>query len=197
MFILFFGMNIAGFGAQQLLVFLLSISVAYSVLRMVFATIPTLNPRAQEFISLAVLFVIARTTASGQASFILGIGMALINIMFPQCADLSTSALYQMGFVVVGIVMILFSAVGLSGPIRLLLFGFGLFWALLPSSMSVFLGISMQSIQFCVYYWVLQMAMVLFLFNWIFQASAMDWMGGVVMGVTGGKLIDKDQDYDS
>lgn len=185
LFVIFFGLDIAAFGAQKLLIFLVSMSVSYSLLKLVFSSIPSLTDRAKEFIALAVLFVIARVTSTGGVSLVYGVGVALVSILFPNCSSLSSSALYQLGFVIVGIVMILFSAVGLSGPLRIVLFLFGLFWAMLPSIGSVLLGFSMESFQFCVYYWVLQLAMVLFLLNWVFQSLAMDWMGGLVMQVTG------------
>ncbi len=186
-FLIFFGLDIAAFGAQNLLIFLISLSVSYSILHQVFSSIPTLSDRAKEFITLAVLFVIARTTAVGQISLIYSIGVGLVYLLFPDCGAMSINPLYQMGFGVVGIVMMIFAAVGLSGMLRMLLLAFGLFWAFMPTFTSFLLGIPAQSFQFCVYYWVLQMAMVLFLFNWVFQSLAMDWMGGLVMQVTGGR----------
>jgi hypothetical protein len=183
-FLIFFGLDIAAFGAQNLLIFLLSLSITYSILQLVFGSIPTLSDRAKEFISLAVLFVIARTTVVGGVNIIYGVGVALLTVFFPNCAAMTATSMYQIGFVILGIVMILFASFGLSDWLRIALFGFGLFWALLPSFFRFLFGFETTSFQFCAYYWVLQMAMILFLINWILQTLAMDWMGGLVMQVT-------------
>ena len=180
-FLIFFGLDTAAFGGQNLIIFFFSLSVTYSILRTMFGSIPTLNEQAKEFMSLAVLFVIARTTAVGGINLIYSVGVAIMTVFLPDCTAITASSLYRAGFVIIGIVMLLFAAVGLSGILRVILLLFGIFWAFLPSFFSVLFGADIYSFQFCVYFWVLQMAMVLFLINWVFQTLAMDWMGGLVM----------------
>jgi hypothetical protein len=181
-FLIFFGIDTAAFGAQNLIIFLISLSVTYSILQVAFSTIPTLNDRAKEFITLAVLFVIARTTVFGGINIIYSVGIGIISVLFPNCGAMASTGLYNAGFTVVGLLMLLFAAIALDGWMKVVLMIFGIFWTFLPTITYMIL-LDPFSFQFCAYFWVLQMAMVLFLLNWIFQTLAMDWMGGLLTQV--------------
>lgn len=176
MFEVFFGASIAEFGGGNLILFVISLSITYSLLKFVFGSIPILSPRAQEFITLAVLFIIARSAGEGtNYNLVLILSMVFIQVFFPQCGVVGAGTIF--GPVAAAAILIIFGvSMGAGGKVMVAMIIIGLLLALSPILQMMGL---VSSFQICIYGWLVQLALILFGINLVLQWFSMDLLAGI------------------
>ncbi len=166
LFSLFFGMDLATFGAKEFFLFITSLSMAYSVFRTIIDMIPVLNARAKELITLSMLLVLARGTSTGGTNIFYTLITALVNVFIPSC-ELNLYSLFSVGILVFFALIYIFKSLEGISKLAVLILGVGL----VLSYLVPFLGANMQ---LCVYSWLMQLAVFMFALNFLIQTFVLD-----------------------